>query len=246
MTKKSIRFQQLDPPRNLTGELVARITDDIIAGKFEPNEKLPTEHEMIAAFGVSRSVVREAIAALRSEGLVETRQGAGAFVVGDKSKRPFRIDPKSLQSVQAVLDLMELRMGIEIEAAGLAAQRRDREAFRKVEKTLRAFEEAIDRGEDAVEADFNFHRALVAATGNEYFVTFLDYLGWHIIPRRNIQVSTQDAASQKSYLKKVHAEHKKIARAIEAGDPRAARAAMRRHLERGRERYASFAASSRH
>jgi DNA-binding FadR family transcriptional regulator len=245
MTKKSLRFQQLDPPRNLTGELVARITDDIIAGKFEPNEKLPTEHEMIAAFGVSRSVVREAIAALRSEGLVETRQGAGAFVVGDKSKRPFRIDPKSLQSVQAVLDLMELRMGIEIEAAGLAAQRRDREAFRKVEKTLRAFEEAIDRGEDAVEADFNFHRALVAATGNEYFVSFLDYLGWHIIPRRNIQVSTQDAASQQSYLKKVHAEHKKIARAIEAGDPRAARAAMRRHLERGRERYASFAASSR-
>jgi DNA-binding FadR family transcriptional regulator len=136
-------------------------------------------------------------------------------------------------------------MGIEIEAAGLAAQRRDREAFRKVEKTLRAFEEAIDRGEDAVEADFNFHRALVAATGNEYFVTFLDYLGWHIIPRRNIQVSTQDAASQQSYLKKVHAEHKKIAKAIETGDPRAARAAMRRHLERGRERYASFAASSR-
>jgi DNA-binding FadR family transcriptional regulator len=200
---------------------------------------------MIAAFGVSRSVVREAIAALRSEGLVETRQGAGAFVVGDKSKRPFRIDPRSLQSVQAVLDLMELRMGVEIEAAGLAALRRDRDALRMVEKTLRAFEEAIDRGEDAVEADFNFHRALVGATGNEYFVSFLDYLGWHIIPRRNIQVSTQDTASQQVYLKKVHAEHKTIVRAIEAGDARAARAAMRRHLERGRERYATFAASAR-
>lgn len=242
MTTKRPRYEQLDPPRNLTGELVARITEDIMAGKFEPNEKLPTEHEMIAAFGVSRSVVREAIAALRSEGLVETRQGAGAFVVGDKSKRPFRIDPKGLQSVRAVLDVLELRMGVEIEAAGIAAARRTDAQLKSLARALKAFEASIDRGEDAVEADFDFHRALVMATGNRYFVSFLDYLGWHIIPRRNIQVSTQDAASQHKYLKKVHAEHTRIFKAVEDGDPRAARTAMRRHLERSQERYAAFAA----
>src|SRR6516162_8461758 len=110
----------LPPPRSLTGELVARLTEDITSGKLPPGSRLPTEQELIAATGVSRTVVREAVAALRAEGLVITRQGVGAFVP-ENARRPLRIDFDQLSPLRAVLDVMELRTGIEIEAAGLAA-----------------------------------------------------------------------------------------------------------------------------
>src|SRR5512138_2792437 len=112
-------LQPLDAPRRLTAELVARLTADITSGKLPPGARLPTEQEMIAATGVSRTVVREAVAALRAEGLVLTRQGVGAFVA-DHARRPFRIDPVKLHSLREVLEVMELRTGIEVEAAGLA------------------------------------------------------------------------------------------------------------------------------
>ena len=115
-------IRPLPAPRSLTGELVARLTEDITSGKIVPGSQLPTEQELIAATGVSRTVVREAVAALRAEGLVITRQGVGAFVP-ENARRPLRIDFDRLSPLRAVLDVMELRTGIEIEAAGLAAAR---------------------------------------------------------------------------------------------------------------------------
>src|SRR5215471_19086075 len=90
---RSTAFRRLAPPKNLTAELVEVLTREITAGKLAPGARLLTEQEMMATFGVSRTVVREAVAALRSEGLVLTRQGVGAFVATDGQKRPFRIDP---------------------------------------------------------------------------------------------------------------------------------------------------------
>src|SRR3954469_3016453 len=88
--------QPLSARRSLTGELVVRLTDDITSGKIPPGSRLPTEQEMIAATGVSRTVVREAVAALRADGLVVTRQGVGAFVP-ENARPPLRIafDPLS-------------------------------------------------------------------------------------------------------------------------------------------------------
>ena len=79
------------PPRNLTREIAERIANHIVSAKLLPGAKLPTEQEMVAAMGVSRTVVREAVAALRADGLVVTRQGAGAFVAPDAERRPFRL-----------------------------------------------------------------------------------------------------------------------------------------------------------
>src|SRR5437660_1612580 len=112
----------LPQPRSLAHELIARLTADITGGRIPPGSRLPTEQELIAATGVSRTVVREAVAALRAEGLVVTRQGVGAFVP-ENARRPFRVDFDKLTSLRQVLDVMELRTGIEIEAAGLAAER---------------------------------------------------------------------------------------------------------------------------
>src|SRR6266567_3625693 len=125
MSRASLSVTQpLPAPRSLTGELVARLTDDITSGKIPPGSRLPTEQELSAATGVSRTVVREAVAALRADGLVITRQGLGAFVASDVQRRPFRIDPSELKSRTDVLQILELRMSLEIEASGLAAERR--------------------------------------------------------------------------------------------------------------------------
>src|SRR5262245_1603703 len=113
-TAKLSAFRRVAAPRSLTHELITRFTADITGGKLKPGERLPTEQELIAATGVSRTVVREAVAALRADGLVVTRQGVGAFVA-DHVRRPFRIDPVKLRSLHEVLEVMELRTGIEIE-----------------------------------------------------------------------------------------------------------------------------------
>jgi len=113
--KKLSVARPLPPPRSLAHELITRLTADITSGNIPPGARLPTEQELIAATGVSRTVVREAVAALRAEGLVVTRQGVGAFVP-ENARRPFRVDFGRLSSIREVLEVMELRTGIEIEA----------------------------------------------------------------------------------------------------------------------------------
>lgn len=230
-------FRPLGPPRNLTGELTARLTEEIVSGKLAPSSRLPTEQEMIATFGVSRTVVREAIAALRAEGLVVSRQGAGIFVTADLTRRPFRLDSDGLKTLQGVIDLMELRMSVEIEAAALAAERRTPENVTDIEQSLEAFERAVAEGDDAVDADYLFHLAVSKATQNDYFRSFIEYLGRHIIPRRSVHIGAQSEDDRQAYLAKVLAEHRSLLAAIEEGDATAARAAMRKHLSEGRDRY---------
>ncbi|MBZ0228129.1 MAG: FadR family transcriptional regulator, partial [Bauldia sp.] len=156
----------LRAPRNLTSELASRLSEEIVAGKLAPGTRLPTEHELMRSFGVSRTVVREAIAALRSEGLVETRQGSGAFVAADSRRRPFRIDPEGLESVEQVLDVLELRICVEVEAAGLAAERRSKADIARITEICGAFGRAIETGDEAADLDFDFHAAIGAATRN--------------------------------------------------------------------------------
>lgn len=241
MTNAPNAFRRLRPPRNLTGELIGRLTDEITSGNLAPNTRLPTEQEMMTTFGVSRTVVREAIAVLRAEGLVETRQGAGAFVASDPQRRPFRIDPDGLRSIDDVVDVMELRIAVESEAAGLAAERRRQADLDHIDGTIEAFRAAIERGETAVDADYEFHSAIGAATGNPYFSSFLTFLGRFIIPRQTVHVDAEDRAARRRYLERVLAEHLGIRKAIEAGDAAGARRAMRTHLSRGAERYRRLA-----
>jgi DNA-binding FadR family transcriptional regulator len=153
------------PQRNLTGEAVARLTEDIRKGRLPPGARLPTERELMKAMGVSRTVVREAVAALRAEGLVTTRHGPGAFLPGDASWVPFRIDPDGLSSMGDVLEVMELRLAIEVAAAARAAGRITSQRRAAVGRALRAIEAAIARGEGAINEDFAFHRAIADASG---------------------------------------------------------------------------------
>ena len=224
------------PRRNLTSDVAGRLSKEIIAGKLPPNARLPTEHAMMEAYGVSRTVVREAISALRAEGLVETRRGSGAYVAGDARRRPFRIDPEALKSVRQVVDVLELRVAVEVEAAGLAAERRSKAHVNRLKRICAAFAKLIETGDPATGLDYDFHVAIGDATGNPYFASFLSFIGQIIIPRQTVQFDTV-AAAYAPPLQKIRQEHEAIAHAIAAADVAAARRAMRVHLSRSRDRY---------
>ena len=234
-------YAPIRPPRSLANAIVERIRADIAAGKLRPGARLPTEQEMIVAFQVSRTVVREAVAALRAEGLVATRQGVGAFVAEDSQPRPFSIAPGGLASIEEVLFLMELRTGVETEAAGLAAERATRSDIRALDAALETIEEALDRGDLAIPQDFAFHRCIAAATGNPQFPRFLEFLGRYIIPRQSVRIAAPDA---KAYLAAIQQEHREIAAEIRGRSGAGAQAAMRRHLTNSRRRYAKLAGKS--
>src|SRR5918994_1047732 len=144
LAKNLSLLKPIEAPRGLTAELVARLTADITSGKLPPGSRLPTEQEMIAATGVSRTVIREAVAALRADKLVVTRQGVGAFVA-EQVRRPFRLEFDEKSSLKDVLNILELRTGIEIESAGLAAERASVAQLKKVADRCAAIEAAIAR-----------------------------------------------------------------------------------------------------
>lgn len=225
-------------------ELVERVASEIVTRRIQPGARLPTEQAMMKAFGVSRTVVREAVAALRAEGLVETRQGVGAFVSRDAQRRPFRIDAGEVRSIAEVLGVMELRTGVEVEAAGLAAERATASTRQAIERALVTLDRAIARGEAAIDEDFRFHQSIAAAARNPQFMRFLEYLGRFLIPRQSVRIGLQRPEDLRAYLERIQGEHRRIYDAIRVGDPAAARQAMRRHLMESRRRYQRFAQAS--
>ena len=235
-----MRLRPLASDRKLSRELFEQLADEIKSGRLAPGERLPTEQAMTRAARVSRTVVREAVAALRAEGLVITRQGVGAFVSAEPQRAPFRID---LTGLDDVLNVMELRLGVEVESAGLAAERATRAQVRAIGSALEAIERAAEHGESAADEDLEFHRAIAGATGNPEFVRFLQFVGRHLIPRRTVSGLPERMGGRRAYLALIQEEHRRIFAAIEAGSGAAAREAMRRHLTRSLERYRKLAAS---
>lgn len=234
-------LKRLVPARNLTEEVAGQLASEIRRGKLAPGSRLPTEAALMRALGVSRTVVREAIAALRSEGMVVTRQGSGAYVAADGSRVPFRIAPPDAGGIADVIKVMELRLAVELEAAALAAERASAPQIAAIRKALTEIDRAIARGDGAVKEDFDFHRSIAAATGNPHFAQFLEFLGRYVIPRQSVRLSHGTPAQQRAYLDMIQKEHRRIADAIRARDANEARRAMRSHLSKSLERYRKLA-----
>lgn len=242
MTRRALGMALLRPSANLTGALVHRLAEEIRGGRLAPGARLPTEQELMREAGVSRTVVREAVSALRAEGLVVTRQGVGAFVTERPGEGIFRLTSAEAEGLQQVIQILELRLAIEVEAAGLAAERRDAAALVALAVAEAAFDAAMAAGGDAAEADFALHRAIFMATANPYFLRFLEGIGRHAIPRRALWLKERSEVERRAYLHQVRAEHVRVVQAIRDSDADAARAAMRAHLEAARDRYRRVAA----
>src|SRR5579872_649648 len=235
--RRSQLLRPLGSPKSLSAEVVDRLAGEITSGELPAGAKLPSEQEMMRGMGVSRTVVREAVAALRARGLVITRQGAGAFVNRDTSRQPYVIDPDGLGSLDSVLDILELRMAVESEAAAIASERATGVQIKAIGEAHRVFSRAISGGDRAIKEDFAFHEAIAAATQNSRFVEFLDFLGRLIIPRQSIRSLEGTAEGQRQYLARIGREHEAILQAIGAHSPKRAREAMRGHLVKSSERY---------
>lgn len=179
-------------------------------------------------------MVREAISSLRAAGLVQSQQGKGAFVLRPTRVEGFRIDAAELETVREVIQMLELRIGIE--AAALAAQRCSARAIKEIARCHAAMQKAVERGEDAVSEDMQFHKAIMKATGNRYFVEFFSYLGGFLIPRARVDRFDGSVARRQQYLRKVNHEHQAMLDAITAGQPEAARRAVAKHLGRSLDR----------
>ena len=223
---------------SLADDLVQRFEERIETGEMPPGSRFPTEKAITEDFGVSRTVVREAISRLQASGLVRTRHGVGSFVVGPGDKGAgFRIAPEQLATLRDVVAMLELRIGVETEAAALAARRRTAENLAALRAALEAFSEAVEAGRDAVAADFQFHHEISRATQNPHFGQLMASLGAMIIPRARLDPASPLAAEERgAYLRRVNAEHASILGAIEGQDVEAARAAMRTHLANSLER----------
>lgn len=220
------------------GTLVSRLIDDlrqsIASGAFAPGGRLPTEAQLSETHGVSRTVVREAIAALRADHLVDARQGSGVYVLKTAATvQPERIDK---DRVASVLEVLEIRTPLEIEAAGLAALRRSPSQEEYIFDCHARVFACIEAGEPIREADFALHLAIAEATNNPQFSSFLRSHGVAAIPQAEIVTDAQQDR-QVAYHKQLYKEHEAIVLAISNGDEDVAREAMKAHLKGSQVRH---------
>jgi DNA-binding FadR family transcriptional regulator len=222
----------------VTGTLPSRVAEMLVSKirqeDLAPGTRLPSEQAMAQLFGVSRTVIREAIALLKVDGLLETRKGSGAFVRKPDLTQAPRGDRLTEESIQSLLNVIEVRRGIEAETAALAAVRRSPGQLAEIEYALRRIEEAVAAGEDGVEEDAKFHQCIAAATANPYWVRFVEMFAPNI--RSAVKVTRANEARRKDFARQVRDEHEKIVAAIAAGDAALARAAAAEHMEHAAQR----------
>lgn len=204
-------------------------------GPLRSGDKLPTESAIMKEFGVSRTVVREALSKLQAAGMVETRRGIGTFVMGASRTKPFRVDSHPDESLSQALALIELRVGLESEAAALAAQRHVDDDLHAMEAALDAFDQAMAQGVDTAVPDFRFHLEIARAAHSPHFAAVLEALGPSCVPSQFLEMAAGHEQSV-AWTGHVLREHRSIFDAIAQQDVDAARAAMRTHLVNGRER----------
>jgi GntR family transcriptional repressor for pyruvate dehydrogenase complex len=214
----------------VAGKLLQKIRTDQLA----PGIRLPSEQVMAVHFGVSRTVVREAIALLKADGILSTRKGSGTFVCAAPETLVDSDAALTEQSVQSLLNLIEVRRGLESETAALAALRRSPGQLADIEQALRRIEEAVASGVSGVEEDVLFHLSIAVATGNPYWVKFIEMFAQPA--RLAVKVTRANEARREDFSNQVRLEHEKIVSAIAAGDPDAARAAAAEHMVQAAER----------
>ena len=218
----------------LAYRVMAGLKDRILAGELPPGTRLPSENELIEAYEVSRTVVREAVTRLRAEGLVETFQGRGSFVLTVPEPSSFTVESSAIRSHQDVLAVIDFRIGIESETAALAARHHTEVDAVAIGEAMTTFTDAGREG--AVEADFTFHLAVARATHNRFYVDLLESLGPMMVMLPRTRLGDEFSMTDATHVERVQREHDNVAAAVLAGDAETARAAMRVHLGNTRRR----------
>ncbi len=217
---------------NLYKQVADRIQELIVSESLKPGDKLPGERELAEQMGISRTVVREAIRVLSVRGLVKTKSGCGTYVreldPSDVSA-PMALFFKLKQSATLLRDVYEMRRMIEVEAAGLAAERATEDDLDAIRETIDALSDVAQNPEQLAHLDLDFHLALAAATHNDLLVMLLHPITnfWHQVIRISYQApnAVQDAIFY----------HRNIFEQLCARDVASARQAMLEHIRHSQE-----------
>ena len=220
---------------SLAAKISSALRRDLTEGVFRPGDRLPSESALTREYSVSRTVVREAIAILRADGLVEARKGAGVFAVEAKAAKELPFNDLAVGRISSIIELLELRTVFEIESAGLAASRRSAVQVEEIVDAHRRVGDCLAAGLPTRDADFEFHLAIAQATQNRRFPEFLQLIRSGIIPRGELQ-GAAPGSRPKDYNLHLQEEHGKIVDAIIEGDADAARQYMASHLRGSLER----------
>lgn len=221
-------FQKVNSRAGLSDGVAQALLEQIGNGNLPPGAKLPSEAVLAEQFGISRAVVREATAQLKSQGVVESRQGSGVYVSRHGLVMPLRIDPGDVGSLSAVLQLLDVRRALEAEAAEQAAAKRTTRQLEKIEKALAEISHEVAKGNDGVLADVAFHRAIAQAAGNPFLLTTLRFLNQYL--EAAVHITRSNEAQNADFARQVHEEHQALVDAIRAGDPVSARHMAQTHL----------------
>lgn len=229
LTTSTAKFspQPITGNKTLADQVAESLTSKILNNEFGDSQ-LPSEQAMAEAFGVSRTVIRESVSRLKAEGLIDTRQGRGAFVRKDRLDVPFRIDLNSADLLSSLLHIIELRRGLDAEIAYLAASRRKREQMAEIKRALAEIERASKAGNDAAAEDLTFHLSIARATGNPLFLELLRFLNQFLYVAIRVTRANEDRRLE--YSEQARKEHMAIASAIERQDPDAAATAAKTHM----------------
>lgn len=216
-------------PKRISDQVFDQLRELIYRGNLKPGDKMMSERELAQAMEVSRSTIRDAIQRLVAMGMIVHKQGQGTFV---KS-----IDPKEETSISKMMqiqdasidDLLEVRMGLECNAAALAAQRADESDITAMDHSIEEMKKEIASGRHGTEADTSFHMAIAYAAKNPLQIlimrNFYDYL-FHGI-RENLNHLYEDMENIDNILK----QHLRIKEAITSRDSYQAYTAMKDHID---------------
>ncbi|WMS44336.1 FadR/GntR family transcriptional regulator [Acuticoccus sp. MNP-M23] len=236
-------FERIDRPRRLPDEIARSISEAIYSGQLKPGDRLPTEQSLSDQFGVARTVVREAVSLLKYDGVISSKRGVGAFVSDVASRSAFRISGACFEKRRQLIQLLELRTGVQADASALAAEARTAPQLADISRRLAAMADATTDGQDwaanRLDAQDGFYRAITEASGNDYYVEFIAMI------ERNVSDNLRSVAIKNAMAsewgREVLEEHRAVYRALEAGNPDEARIATRNHFERAAQRLANRA-----
>jgi DNA-binding FadR family transcriptional regulator len=213
--------------------LYGQILQQIMSGALKEGDKLPSESEICRSSQVSRPTVREALMRLNADGLITTRQGSGTFV---RQRPPDNLTRLAdVSDIAGLLRCYEVRIGLEGQAATLAAQRRTSEQMDRILQALTDLRTAFDGGSVPARVDLAFHLAVAEASGNPLFVDMLETLNDTVERAMSLALGLTRAGS-KERARRVYDEHEAVAEAISRGDAEGAGITMRYHLHRARQR----------
>jgi GntR family transcriptional repressor for pyruvate dehydrogenase complex len=208
--------------------IAAQLFSQFHADNLTPHTRLPSETIIAHHFKVSRTVVRDAIAILKKNGVIESRRGSGTFIGKQFKPNPENDQSVTEQSVHALQNIIEVRQGIESEIAALAALRRTPGQLSDIEEALRKIKKVTDAGQSGVEEDVRFHMLIAHATGNPYWLKFVDTFSYSL--RAATRVTRANEDRRIDFAQQVQTEHEAIVAAIASGHSELARLAASNHM----------------